>query len=158
LEAQLFDEEQAKERARIAALIKRREMMSAIGETAISVSQSVVDSIGLEGKAYRRATGALLVAEGTRQFVTAMGYLATTGKQAQGLALLAASAKTFAAAKNLGASGGRGGGGAGGGGGGVAFTQDITFVGSTAGQDTRAIADSIRRATRDGIMQAQGAQ
>ena len=158
LDAQLFDQEQAKERARIAALIKRREMMSAIGETAISVSQSVVDSIGLEGKAYRRATGALLVAEGTRQFVTAMGYLATTGKQAQGLALLAASAKTFAAARNLGASGGRGGGGAGGGGGGVAFTQDITFVGSTAGQDTRAIADSIRRATRDGIMQAQGAQ
>lgn len=135
------------------------DMRSSLAESYISISQSVVDGTMKETKAYKKVTAMLLVAEGIRQLRTGIGYINTLGLQAQGVALIASSAETFAQAANLGFSGGRGGGGGGGAGGGgdIAFTQDITFVGSTAGQDTRAIADSIRRATRDGIMQAQGA-
>jgi len=116
---------------------------------------SLVNGQGSIVKRIKQTIGQELVARGIAA-VARGGIMAAASLGADPRAglLIGAGTAAIVAGKKMGAGGGGMGAGRGGGGGGRSATvnQNITFAGG-AGQDTRAIAAAIGRASRDGVLE-----
>jgi len=170
-EARALEEEQQREinaiaeraaQERLAIQAEEHRQQQAADAAAQAARQSIFASVGgamagliqAEGDAMtrvRKVLGQELVARGQAALAQAAIMAATLNPAAAGVA--AAGLGAIALGKRFGAGGGGMGAGRGGGGGGrsATVTQNITFAGGAAGQDTRAIAAAIGRASRDGV-------
>ncbi len=117
---------------------------------------SLVNGQGSIVKRIKKTIGQELVARGIAA-VARGGIMAAAslGTDPRAGLLIGAGTAAIVAGKKMGAGGGGMGAGRGGGGGGrsATVTQNITFAGGAAGQDTRAIAAAIGRASRDGVLE-----
>jgi len=117
---------------------------------------SLVNGQGSIVKRIKKTIGQELVARGIAA-VARGGIMAAAslGTDPRAGLLIGAGTAAIVAGKKMGAGGGGMGAGRGGGGGGRSATvnQNITFAGGAAGQDTRAIAAAIGRASRDGVLE-----
>jgi hypothetical protein len=172
-EARALEEEQQREinaiaeraaQERLAIQAEEHRQQQAADAAAQAARQSIFASVGgamagliqAEGDAMtrvRKVLGQELVARGQAALAQAAIMAATLNPAAAGVA--AAGLGAIALGKRFGAGGGGMGAGRGGGGGGrsATVTQNITFAGGAAGQDTRAIAAAIGRASRDGVLE-----
>jgi hypothetical protein len=172
-EARALEEEQQREinaiaeraaQERLAIQAEEHRQQQAADAAAQAARQSIFASVGgamagliqAEGDAMtrvRKVLGQELVARGQAALAQAAIMAATLNPAAAGVA--AAGLGAIALGKRFGAGGGGMGAGRGGGGGSrsATVTQNITFAGGAAGQDTRAIAAAIGRASRDGVLE-----
>jgi membrane protein involved in colicin uptake len=137
------------EAADAAAQAARQSIFASVGGAMAGLIQAEGDAM----TRVRKVLGQELVARGQAALAQAAIMAATLNPAAAGVA--AAGLGAIALGKRFGAGGGGMGAGRGGGGGGrsATVTQNITFAGGAAGQDTRAIAAAIGRASRDGVLE-----
>jgi hypothetical protein len=143
------EEHRQQQAADAAAQAARQSIFASVGGAMAGLIQAEGDAM----TRVRKVLGQELVARGQAALAQAAIMAATLNPAAAGVA--AAGLGAIALGKRFGAGGGGMGAGRGGGGGGrsATVTQNITFAGAAAGQDTRAIAAAIGRASRDGVLE-----
>ena len=143
------EEHRQQQAADAAAQAARQSIFASVGGAMAGLIQAEGDAM----TRVRKVLGQELVARGQAALAQAAIMAATLNPAAAGVA--AAGLGAIALGKRFGAGGGGMGAGRGGGGGGrsATVTQNITFAGGAAGQDTRAIAAAIGRASRDGVLE-----